>query len=104
MLEQVGIRKDASAEQIHALSRESIDLLKQIPADRPVLIQAYYSPEVPREFVEVKSDLLSKLKEYEARERRQDPPEPRADGALLGRGPCCGEAIRDRAATGLYGR
>ena len=48
-------------------SRESLDLLKQIPADRPVLIQAYYSPEVPREFVEVKSDLLGLLKEYEAR-------------------------------------
>ena len=31
-----------------------------------MLIQAYYSPEVPREFVEAKADLLGLLKEYEA--------------------------------------
>ena len=53
--------------KLHTLSRESLELIKQIPADRPVLIQAYYSPEVPREFVEIKSDLLGLLKEYEAR-------------------------------------
>jgi ABC-2 type transport system permease protein len=67
MLERMGVRADSSAEQLHTLSRESLDLVKQIPADRPVLIQAYYSPEVPREFVEVKSDLLGLLKEFEAR-------------------------------------
>ena len=44
-----------------------LDLIKNIPADRPVLIQVYYSPEVPREYVEVKADLLGLLKEYEAR-------------------------------------
>ena len=67
MIERTGLRADASAEHLHTLSRESIDLVKNIPADRPVLIQAYYSPEVPREFVEVKADLLGLLKEYEAR-------------------------------------
>jgi ABC-2 type transport system permease protein len=67
MIERMGVRADASAEHLHTLSRESIDLVKNIPADRPVLIQAYYSPEVPREFVEVKADLLGLLKEYEAR-------------------------------------
>ena len=67
MVDQMGARADASAERLHTLSSESFDLIKNISAERPVLIQAYYSPEVPREFVEVKSDLLGLLKEYEAR-------------------------------------
>ena len=60
------LRADASAERLHTLSRESLDLVKQIPDDRLVLIQAYYSPEVPREFVETKADVLGLLKEYAA--------------------------------------
>ena len=54
---------------MHTLSPESADLIKQIPDDKPVLIQAYYSPEVPREYIETKSDLLGLLREYEARSR-----------------------------------
>ena len=61
------LRADASAERLHTLSRESINLVNQIPEDRPVLIQAYYSPEVPREFVETKADLLGLLREYASR-------------------------------------
>ncbi len=67
LLEQSGVRADASAERLHTLSSESTDLVKTMSADRPVLVQVYYSPDVPREFVEVKSDLLGLLKEYEAR-------------------------------------
>jgi ABC-2 type transport system permease protein len=60
-------RMDVSAEGLHTLSRESLNLVGQIPDDRPVLIQAYYSPEVPREFVETKADLLGLLREYASR-------------------------------------
>lgn len=63
----LGVRADASTERLHTLSRESLDLIGKIPADRPVLIEAYYSPEVPREYVEVKTDLLGLLKEFQAR-------------------------------------
>ena len=62
-----GYRRDASWEQLHALSTESLELAKNISAERPVLVQAFISPEVPREYVEVKSDLLGLLKEYEAK-------------------------------------
>jgi ABC-2 type transport system permease protein len=67
MVDRLGVRADASAAKLHTLSRESLDLVRQIPDDRPVLIQAYYSPDVPREFVETKADLLGLLKEYAAR-------------------------------------
>jgi ABC-2 type transport system permease protein len=67
LIERLGVRADASAERLHTLAPESLELVRQIPDDRPVLIQAYYSPEVPREFVETKSDLLGLLKEYESR-------------------------------------
>jgi ABC-2 type transport system permease protein len=62
-----GKRADASAEGLHTLSRESLDLVGQIPADRPVMIQCFYSPQVPREFVETKATLLGLLREYAAR-------------------------------------
>ncbi len=58
---------DVSAEGLHTLSRDSLNLVGQIPSDRPVLIQAYYSPEVPREYVETKADLLGLLREYASR-------------------------------------
>ena len=67
MIDRLGVRADASAERLHTLSAETIALIRKIPADRPVLIEAYYSPEVPREYVEVKTDLLGLLKEYQAR-------------------------------------
>ncbi|WP_165226758.1 Gldg family protein [Aquisphaera insulae] len=66
MFEKSGIRKDLSAERMHTLSADSLALVSQIPADRPVLVQAYYSPEVPREFIQTKSDLLGLLREFEA--------------------------------------
>jgi ABC-2 type transport system permease protein len=67
LIEHLGFRPDTSSEQLHTLSQESVDLAKNIPDDRPVLIQCYYSPTVPRDYVEVKSDLLGLLKEYSAR-------------------------------------
>jgi ABC-2 type transport system permease protein len=67
LIDLSGVRADTSAERLHTLSPESLELVKQIPADRPVMIQCYYSPQVPREFVETKANLLGLLREYEAR-------------------------------------
>ncbi len=64
---RVSARVDLSQEHLHTLSPESLTLLKQISKDKPVYIQAYFSPEVPRDFVQTKSDLLGLLKEYAAR-------------------------------------
>jgi len=67
LVARAGWRADASEERLHTLSAESVALLKQIPGDRPVYIQAYYSPDVPGEYVSTKSDLIGLLKEYAAR-------------------------------------
>ncbi|MDR3622371.1 MAG: Gldg family protein [Paludisphaera borealis] len=69
MIEHLGARADASSEKLHTLSAESIELIDQIKDDRPVMIQAFYSPEVPREYVETKTDLLDLLQSYAARSR-----------------------------------
>ncbi|HEV3167002.1 MAG TPA: Gldg family protein, partial [Isosphaeraceae bacterium] len=66
LISRAGARLDASAEQLHTLSAETREMIAQIPADRPVYIQAYYSPEVPRDYVEVKANLLGLLKQYAA--------------------------------------
>ena len=68
IVNQLGVsRATRAAERLHTLSSESLELAKNISADRPVLVQAFISPDVPREYVEVKADLLGLLKEYEAK-------------------------------------
>ena len=57
---------DASAEQLFALSPESRAVINQIPGDRPVYIQAFYSTEVPRENIQTRDTLIGKLREYAA--------------------------------------
>lgn len=62
-----GVRADTSQERLHTLSRETIQTINQIPADQPVYIQAYISPEVPKEFVETKTELVGLLRSYAAK-------------------------------------
>jgi ABC-2 type transport system permease protein len=66
LVARAGWRFDVSSEKLYTLSDESIAIIKQIPSDRPVYIQAYYSPDVPREFVVAKTNLLALLREYAA--------------------------------------
>ena len=66
LITHAGWRTDTSVERISTLGAESKAAIASIPADKPVYIQAYYSAEVPREYVTVKSTLLNKLREYAA--------------------------------------
>jgi ABC-2 type transport system permease protein len=59
-------RLDVTSEQIHSLSPETKILLRSIDRRQPVFIQAYFSPDVPRSFVEARSGLVAMLREFQA--------------------------------------
>jgi ABC-2 type transport system permease protein len=59
-------RVDMTAERLHTLSGETRSLIGEIQADRPVFVQAYISPEVPRNYVQTRRNLIDDLKEIDA--------------------------------------
>jgi ABC-2 type transport system permease protein len=60
------LRIDATSEQIHSLSAETKSLLHSIDRRQPVFIQAYFSPDVPRSYVEARGGLVAMLREFQA--------------------------------------
>ncbi len=60
------VQGDVTAEKIHSISSESENLLENIPADRPVFLRAYISPEVPKDYVQTRLTLLDLLQEFES--------------------------------------
>jgi len=64
-------RIDVTSEQIHTLAPETRKLITSRDPKRPVLIQAYVSPEVPRAWLPVKQNLLAFLREFDAAGRER---------------------------------
>lgn len=64
-------RIDVTSEQIHTLAPETRKLIASLDPARPVLIQAFVSPEVPRAYLPVKQNLLAFLREFDAAGRER---------------------------------
>jgi ABC-2 type transport system permease protein len=62
---RLGLSADATAEKLHTLQPQTVALLKGIPADRPVFIQAFFSKEVPEALVQTRKDLLNLLHKFD---------------------------------------
>jgi len=66
---RAGARLDVTSEQIHSLAPGTLGLLRSLDAKRPVSIQAYLSPEVPRAYLEVRNNISTMLREFAANAR-----------------------------------
>jgi ABC-2 type transport system permease protein len=66
LVAQSRMRWDATSEKIHSLSPETVALLKRLDPKQPVFIYAYFSPEVPRSYVDARNALVGTLREFEA--------------------------------------
>jgi ABC-2 type transport system permease protein len=60
-------RIDVTAERLNSLSKETLGLLDQLKFKKPVQIEAFVSPDVPEAYVQTRLNLLSTLRELEAR-------------------------------------
>ncbi|MFH0981287.1 MAG: Gldg family protein [Planctomycetota bacterium] len=61
---RLGTSLDATAEKLHTLQPKTVELIKSIPEDRPVFIQAFFSEEVPEALVQTRKDLLNLLHKF----------------------------------------
>ena len=63
---QAILSADVTAEQVHSLSPQTTEILHQIDPKRPVLIEAFISASVPKDYIETRRNLIDLLRQYDA--------------------------------------
>jgi ABC-2 type transport system permease protein len=66
MAQRSNARMDATAEGLSEITPDTRELIGSVATERPVVVTAYVSKEVPRHFVALRSRLLNILREMEA--------------------------------------
>jgi ABC-2 type transport system permease protein len=58
---------DTTSERLSTLTRETKEIVAKLDDARPVIIEAYVSPDVPEQYVQVRANLISMLREMDRR-------------------------------------
>jgi ABC-2 type transport system permease protein len=58
---------DTTSERLSTLTRETKEIVAKLDDARPVVIEAYVSPDVPEQYVQVRANLISMLREMDRR-------------------------------------
>lgn len=66
LVDRTGTEVDATAERLHTLQPQTETLIDEIPDDRPVYVQAFFSEEVPEGLIQTKKNLLNTLQRMDA--------------------------------------
>lgn len=59
-------RRDLTQNQVSSLSPTTISMIRQLKSDRPIVIDAYISADMPVQYAKTKYDLVNLLKEFQA--------------------------------------
>ena len=59
------IRVDATAERLFSLSSATRGILGELDSERPIEIQAFLSPDIPREYSETRKQLVGLLRQFD---------------------------------------
>jgi ABC-2 type transport system permease protein len=59
-------RMDITVERLNSVSPQTVQLLKNLPGDRPINVRAYVSPDAPESYVKTRQDLIRVLAEAQA--------------------------------------
>jgi len=62
MIDRSGIIIDATSEHLHTLQSPTIDLMREIPADQPVVVQAFISRDMPESFIGLRKTIENVLR------------------------------------------
>ncbi|MCA9079970.1 MAG: Gldg family protein [Planctomycetaceae bacterium] len=65
VVSSTGFSFDSTAEGLHTLSSTTTELLKTVPDEKPVTIQAFVSREVPAEYVRIRKELVDRLNAFD---------------------------------------